>query len=112
MAMAASLPHIDLLFTDMVMPGMSGPELAERLTAVQSGVVTLFASGYSDEALAPVPAGESRAPYLTKPFTADGLLAHVRELLDARASDPGGPGRPVGAGARRPGSGAPRRPSA
>ena len=52
LALAKTLPHVDLLFTDMVMPGLGGIELSRLLTAIHPDVRTLYASGYSDEALA------------------------------------------------------------
>jgi CheY-like chemotaxis protein len=83
LALAKTLPHVDLLFTDMVMPGLSGPELAKLLTAIHPGVRTLYASGYSDEALNLGFANEGRVPYLAKPFSTDGLLTRIREVLDS-----------------------------
>jgi len=83
LAMASTLPHLDLLFTDMVMPGMSGRELASRLAATQPRARTLFASGYSDDAVQYGVGEDGRSPYLGKPFTANGLLTRVREVLDA-----------------------------
>jgi two-component system cell cycle sensor histidine kinase/response regulator CckA len=69
---------IDALVTDIVMPGMSGLELAERLAPLR----TLFVSGYSAEV-----AGRGGLPpesaFLEKPFDHGTLLAEVRELLDA-----------------------------
>jgi PAS domain S-box-containing protein len=84
LAVAKTLPHLDLLFTDMVMPGMGGLELAEMLAREHPGVPTLYASGYSNVALAQGMGGAGQAPYLPKPFTADRLLARVREVLDSR----------------------------
>jgi PAS domain S-box-containing protein len=83
LALARTLPHVDLLFTDMVMPGMSGPELATLLTAIHPGVRTLYASGYSDEALDQGFDNKSQVPYLAKPFSTDGLLTRIREVLDS-----------------------------
>jgi nitrogen-specific signal transduction histidine kinase len=83
LALAKTLPHVDLLFTDMVMPGLSGPELAKLLTAIHPGVRTLYASGYSDEALDQGFANEGQVPYLAKPFSTDGLLARIREVLES-----------------------------
>ena len=83
LAMASTLPHLDLLFTDMVMPGMSGRELASRLAATQPRARTLFASGYSDDAVHYGVGEDGRSPYLAKPFTANGLLTRVREVLDS-----------------------------
>jgi two-component system cell cycle sensor histidine kinase/response regulator CckA len=82
LAMARTLPHVDLLFTDMVMPGMGGPELSRLLTAIHPRVRTLFASGYSDEALAKGFGSDGQVPYLAKPFTADQLLVRIRGALD------------------------------
>jgi CheY-like chemotaxis protein len=83
LALAKTLPQVDLLFTDMVMPGLSGPELAKLLTAIHPGVRTLYASGYSDEALDQGFANEGQVPYLAKPFSTDGLLARIREVLES-----------------------------
>jgi CheY-like chemotaxis protein len=83
LALAEPVPSLDLLFTDMVMPGMSGPELIEKLEAVRPGVRTLLASGYAGEALDLEATGEVPGPYLPKPFTAEALLARVRLALDA-----------------------------
>jgi len=82
LAMARTLPQVDLLFTDMVMPGMGGPELAKLLTAIHPRARILCASGYSDEALAQDFGSNGRVPYLAKPFTADELLTRVRAALD------------------------------
>jgi PAS domain S-box-containing protein len=78
-------PHIDLLFTDMVMPGMTGRELATRLAAMRPGLPAVYASGYSDEALRDDFSQEAGLPYLAKPFSAEALLTRVREALDGRA---------------------------
>jgi Signal transduction histidine kinase regulating C4-dicarboxylate transport system len=82
LAIARTLPHVDLLFTDMVMPGLGGLELAKLLTAIHPGVRTLYASGYSDEALDQGFVNEGQVPYLAKPFSTDGLLTRIREVLD------------------------------
>jgi PAS domain S-box-containing protein len=66
---------IDLLLTDVVMPGMSGPELAERIDALP----VLFMSGYAGDAAGALPDGAP--PLLEKPFSADELLAAVRAAL-------------------------------
>jgi DNA-binding response OmpR family regulator len=69
---------IDLLITDVVMPGMSGPEVAEQLKHYHPQMRPLFLSGYSSHAALPV---ADAGAFLQKPFTVDTLLARVRERL-------------------------------
>jgi PAS domain S-box-containing protein len=73
---------IDLLLTDVVMPDISGSELAVRLGALAPDMRILFMSGYSDEAV--VRHGEltETAAFLEKPFTEKALARKVREVLD------------------------------
>jgi signal transduction histidine kinase len=71
---------IDLLVTDVVMAGMDGPSLAQRLRAERPQLKTLFISGYSHDHV--MPRGEPRSMrFLAKPFTHAALLAKVAELL-------------------------------
>jgi PAS domain S-box-containing protein len=73
---------IDLLLSDVVMPRMSGPALAERLQRLRPGLRTLFMSGYSQAALGdgkPLPVG---IDLVEKPITLDALARKVREVLD------------------------------
>ncbi|HEX7582476.1 MAG TPA: ATP-binding protein, partial [Gaiellaceae bacterium] len=72
----------DLLLTDIVMPSMSGPELAELVMEHHTGVGVLFTSGYSGSAVAD--RGALIADLLEKPFTIEELAQKVREALDAR----------------------------
>ena len=74
--------RIDLLLTDVVMPGLSGPELAEQLRAQSSELRVLYMSGYSDLGSRHGYALEG-APLLQKPFTPEGLARKVRQVLDA-----------------------------
>ncbi|MBS2026046.1 MAG: response regulator, partial [Deltaproteobacteria bacterium] len=76
---------IDLLVTDVVMPGLSGPKLAERLVAERPGLATLFVSGYSREAATHRGVLDPNAPLLEKPFTHTQLARKIRELLASRA---------------------------
>jgi two-component system, cell cycle sensor histidine kinase and response regulator CckA len=78
---------IDLLLTDVVMPGMNGKALAEKLLAKQPGARVLYISGYADSFLAVHGALEQGTVLLHKPFTDEALIRKVREVLDA----PGGP---------------------
>jgi len=74
---------IDLLFTDVVMPGMNGRELAERLSSLHKGVKVLFCSGYTDDALVQQGILDEGAPFLEKPYSGLLLVRKVREVLDA-----------------------------
>ncbi|HXQ28978.1 MAG TPA: PAS domain S-box protein [Gemmatimonadales bacterium] len=73
---------IPLLITDVLMPEMSGRTLAERLHTARPGVRVLFMSGYTDDAALRRAIVESGAPYLQKPFSVEGLLRKVRDVLD------------------------------
>jgi signal transduction histidine kinase len=74
---------MQLLLTDVVLPGMSGPQLAHRVLSLKPGIRVLYQSGYSDAAIAQHGALESGAALLPKPFTANSLKRKVREVLDA-----------------------------
>jgi two-component system cell cycle sensor histidine kinase/response regulator CckA len=73
---------VDLLLTDVVMPWMSGKELAERLACQYPNMRILFTSGYKDhpEVKEVASAGEQ---FLPKPFSPEALIGKVREVLDA-----------------------------
>ena len=75
---------IRLLVTDLVMPGMTGRDLAERLTAGRPNLRVLFMSGYTDDAVIRQRVLEEGAPFLQKPFTPRALATKVREVLDGR----------------------------
>jgi PAS domain S-box-containing protein len=81
---AAGMPDLDLLFTDVVMPGMSGVELAAELVSSRPGLPVVYASGYSEEGVLRGAFGDASVPYLSKPFTAEALLTKVRDALDGR----------------------------
>ncbi len=72
---------IHLLLTDVVMPGMSGKELASRLEAELPGIKSLFVSGYTDDAMAYHGMLDSDVIFLQKPFTVEKLTQKVREVL-------------------------------
>ena len=76
--------EIDLLVTDVVMPGTSGPELARQLQALRPEIGVLLMSGYAQD-LRPDRLPE-RAGFLHKPFTSKPLLLKVREVLDRTSS--------------------------
>jgi two-component system, cell cycle sensor histidine kinase and response regulator CckA len=73
---------IDLLITDMVMPGMRGQELAARLQQQRSDLRVLYMSGYSEHSAGDRRQGDQRMRLLTKPFSRSVLLRTVRELLN------------------------------
>jgi len=72
---------VDLLLTDVVMPGLPGPELAARLETVTSGLRVLYMSGYADDSVARF-GTEEGISFLAKPFSGEALAARVREVLD------------------------------
>ena len=73
--------RIDLVLTDVIMPGMDGKSLAEALTASRPGLRVLYTSGYTDDVLSAHDIDHAGTGYLAKPFTPDGLMAAVREVL-------------------------------
>lgn len=73
--------HFDLLVTDIVMPGMTGRELAEALTAERPGIRVLYMSGYTEHPVLRLPGFDSAAPFIKKPFTKATLTAKVRDVL-------------------------------
>jgi two-component system cell cycle sensor histidine kinase/response regulator CckA len=75
-------PHIDLLLTDVVLPGMGGPELAEAVEQVAPQVKVLFMSGYTRDAAILSGRVGPGVTLLEKPFTPDALARQVREVLD------------------------------
>ncbi|MBL9101285.1 MAG: response regulator [Myxococcales bacterium] len=78
---------IDLVLTDVIMPGMSGRELVERLRVIQPDARVLFMSGYTADETTIQAAG----PLIAKPFAPAELTARVRELLDAPRGAAGDP---------------------
>jgi PAS domain S-box-containing protein len=79
--LARAMPRVDLLVTDVIMPGTDGVALARDLIALLPGLPVLFVSGYS-KGIRP---GEMPGAFLQKPFTPDALLGAVRAALDRAA---------------------------
>ncbi len=75
---------VDLLLTDVVMPGLSGPQLAAELTRRRPEVQVLYMSGYVGDALADQGLEEATVSIIHKPFKPEQLLRLVRDVLDAR----------------------------
>jgi PAS domain S-box-containing protein len=73
---------IDLILTDVVMPGMGGRDLANRTTAMRPGVPILFTSGHTDDAVLAHGVREQTARFLAKPYSPAALAQKVRETLD------------------------------
>ncbi|OGV81099.1 MAG: hypothetical protein A3K18_09205 [Lentisphaerae bacterium RIFOXYA12_64_32] len=75
---------IHLLLTDVVMPGMDGRQLAQRISAVKPGVKVLFMSGYTADVIAERGVLEQSTAFIGKPFNRDDLARKVREVLETR----------------------------
>jgi CheY-like chemotaxis protein len=80
---------LPLLITDVVMPGLSGPLLAEKLVAARPGTKVLYTSGYADDTLRQYGARGPDHIFLEKPFTRDELVRKVRDLLDSASNTVG-----------------------
>jgi PAS domain S-box-containing protein len=85
--------RIDLLLTDVVMPGMKGPELRQRIEALRPGLPTVFMSGHTADAILAAGVAEGRVRFLQKPFSRNDLAERIDEALGcgppaAGATDP------------------------
>jgi two-component system, cell cycle sensor histidine kinase and response regulator CckA len=80
--LAADHPQIDLVLSDVVMPGLSGPEVVLRLRATRPEITPLFMSGYAPESAGPLDGAE----LIRKPFTGPALLAAIRRALESDAA--------------------------
>ncbi len=78
-------PRVDLLLTDMVMPGISGRELAERARARRAELKVLFMSGYGEDLVLQQEVAQVGDGVLTKPFSVSGLARRVGEVLGAES---------------------------
>jgi two-component system, cell cycle sensor histidine kinase and response regulator CckA len=83
---AAPLEAIDILVTDVVMPGKTGRELYEELRALRPQLRVLYMSGYADDDVLRRGVEGSTASFIQKPFTTKALLEKVRTAIDAEAN--------------------------
>jgi CheY-like chemotaxis protein len=86
-ALAVAEAHkgtIHLLLTDVMLPGMGGRELAERMRATSAGLDVLYVSGYTDDEAVRTGAFPPGSKFLQKPFTLGALVGKVREALHAQ----------------------------
>jgi PAS domain S-box-containing protein len=73
---------IHLLLTDVIMPGMTGKDLADRVQTLRPGVKVLYMSGYTDDAILHSGILEAKVSFLSKPFSPEVLASKVRAVLD------------------------------
>jgi DNA-binding NtrC family response regulator len=89
---ARATDRVALVLTDVVMPGMSGPELARRVGGVAPGTPVLLMSGYPDGEIGRRGLPGADASFIQKPFTPEALLQTVRRAIAADGRRPGDPG--------------------
>jgi hypothetical protein len=77
---------VDLVISDMVMPGMTGIELRRAVHAIDARIPVLMMSGYSHEAITRLASREVLGPMIEKPFTVDGLLQKIEDVLGGAPS--------------------------
>ena len=75
-------PSIDVLLTDVVMPGASGPELTRQLVERRPALKVIYMSGYTEDAIVQHGVLKPGIAFLHKPFTSETLGPKIREVLD------------------------------
>jgi CheY-like chemotaxis protein len=78
---------IDLLLTDVVMPGMSGPELVESLVSFRPEIPAIYMSGYTDDQLQHHGVLHEDVVLIEKPFSAKGLTGTIRQVLNEKTAE-------------------------
>jgi PAS domain S-box len=81
---------IRLLITDVIMPQMSGPELAKCLKNVRGDIDVLYMSGYADDKLGSIPSSDGELAWIQKPFYLDDLLRKIQQILHRKEEAPAG----------------------
>src|SRR5262249_20680480 len=76
--------RVDLLLTDVMMPDLTGRQLADRLTTSRPGLAVLFMSGYAEDAIVHHGRLDPDTAFLQKPFAPETLTQRVRAVLDAQ----------------------------
>jgi len=76
-------PHIDLLLTDVILPGSSGVQLAQRLAAIHPTLRVLYVSGYTADTIVHHGGHDPNFAFLTKPFSLPSLARKIRSILDS-----------------------------
>ncbi len=90
----AHQPEIQLLVTDVILPRMKGPQLAEQVKRISPSTRVLYVSGYTSDAIVHYGVLDAGLWFLGKPFSVSELVAKVREVLDAESPEAGGAGPP------------------
>jgi CheY-like chemotaxis protein len=72
---------LHVLLTDVVLPGMNGREIAERIQASRPEIAVLFTSGYTDDVIAHKGVIDRGVSYIPKPYTVEQIAAKVREVI-------------------------------
>ena len=75
---------VDLLLTDVVMPGMNGRELAERLRRLRPAMQVLYSSGYTDDVIVHHGNVQEQLNFIAKPYSIADLGRKIRQVLDGR----------------------------
>jgi CheY-like chemotaxis protein len=73
---------VDMVLTDVIMPGMSGADLAQQVLSIEPSTKVLYASGYTGDLLATYGVSERDAALIEKPFSFESLARKIREILD------------------------------
>ncbi len=85
----ANHPDIQLLVTDVILPGMNGPQLAAQVKQISPRTRVLYVSGYTSNAIVHYGVLDPGLWFLAKPFSLSELVAKVRQVLDADSAEPG-----------------------